>query len=369
MRLLHLIHTPRHSGAEMLVYELCRLHCAWGHDCAVASFAPSQPEYLKEAAELERLGVALFFPERARVKLGRTLHYRDAVRRFEPDLVLAHSSIPFFYGRLATGWGKTRLPYASVMHSNDDFASPSFAWTERLTRFLLDHVVAVSEEAAANYIRRFGQRIPVSIIKNGIDIDRFAQADRWCTRQKLGLDGSARLALQVGRIYDTKQQLLSLTALRPLLAAGEALLWFAGLTEDSAYEERLRKMTADWGLDHAVRFLGSRDDVPDLLAAADLYLMPSRQEAHSVAILEALASGVPIIASDIPAFTFAREMPSVRICGVEDEPAWITAAREMLAAPRATRDIAAFSIQRTAQDYLDVAVWHARKRDERGLYP
>lgn len=341
----------------MLVYELCRLHRAWGHDCAVASFAPSQPEFLKEAAELDRLGVALFFPARARIKLGRTLHYRDAVRRFHPNFIFGHASIPSLYGRLATGWGIHRQPYASVMHSatNDDFAGPSFMLTERMTRFLVDHVVAVSDEAAGNYIRRFGQRIPVSVIKNGIDIHRFAQLDRWAARRKLGIDRNARLALQVGRVCDTKQQSLTLAALRHLLAAGEVQLWFAGMTEDRIYEERLRNMIVEWGVDNAVRFLGSRADVPDLLAAADLYLMPSRQEAHSVAILEALASGVPIIASDIPAFTFARHMPSVRICGVSDERAWIAAAHEMLAQPRSSRDITAFSIECTAQAYLNVA--------------
>lgn len=339
----------------MLVCELCRLHRAWGHECAIASFAPSQPEFLKEAAELERLGVALYFPERAKAKLGRTLYYRDAIKSFQPDFVFGQASIPSLYGRFATGWGSKRLSYASVMHSSDDFARLSFALAERLTRFRINHVISVSEQGASNYIRRFGQHIPVSIIKNGIDIGRFAYIDRKTAREKLRLNSHVRLALQVGRICDTKQQLLSLSALRPLLEACQVLLWFAGLTEDHAYEARLRKIITEWGLEHAVRFLGSRDDIPDLLAAADLYLMPSRNEAQSVAILEALASSIPIIASDIPAFNFAREMPSVRICGVEDESAWMNAARDMLAEPRATRNISVFNIEQTAQAYLDVA--------------
>jgi len=355
LRLLHLIHTPRHSGAEMIVYELCRLHSAWGHDCAVASFSPPQPEFLREVAELEMVGVSLFFPERTRVKLGRTLHYRNAVRRFQPDAVFGHSELPSLYGRFATGFGRDRILFSTVMHAANNFSSPSFAMVERLTRLRVDDVIAVSEDAIQNYIRRFSERVPVSVIQNGIDIDRFGKADRQAARRNLGIDSRARLALQVGRICDTKRQLLSLSVMRSLLATGEALLWFAGLAEDRAYKERLRDMTVEWGIDRAVRFLGSRADVPDLLAAADLYLMPSRQEAHSVAILEALVSGIPIVASDIPAFSFARGMPSVRICGVEDEHAWRQAAREMLAEPRATRDIGAFSIESTAQAYLNVA--------------
>jgi glycosyltransferase involved in cell wall biosynthesis len=353
LRLLHLIHTPRHSGAEMLVYELCRLHRTWGHECAVASFAPSQVEFLTQAAELEELGVKLYFPQRALIRLGRTRHFRKAVRHFRPDAVFAHSALPSFYGRLATSrYFGSRQRFVSVLHAEDDYAGRPLAWAERLTRFRVDHVVAVSEHAAVNYVRRFGERVPVSVITNGIDIARFASADREAARRRLGVASGVRLALQVGRVCDVKQQQFSLEVLQPMLAAGRAELWFAGLTEDAAYEARLRRQAQDWGLLQAVRFLGSRADVPDLLAAADLYLMPSRYESQGIALLEALACGVSIIASDIDAFSFAREMPGVQLCALRDEQMWRTAAEAMIAAPRVTRDIAKYSIEYTANSYL-----------------
>lgn len=357
MRILHLIHTPRHSGAEMLVYELCRLHRAWGHQCAVASFAPPQPEFLETAQEMEREGAVLFFPERRKRKLGRTMHFRDAVRRFQPDAVFGQSSLPSFYGRFATGWGRRRVRFVSVMHSatNDDYAEPSFSLAERLTRFRVDHVAGVSSEGVNNYIQRFGSRIPVDFVRNGVNISRFAQVERRGARQRLGLVDDRRMFLQIGRICDDKQQHVSLAALLPMLTAGAAELWFAGLTEDAVYEERLRRMAAEWGVADVVRFLGSRADAPDLLAATDLFVMPSRCEAHSVALLEALASGAPIVASDIPAFAFARDMPSVRLCDLGDPSDWAAATRDLCASPRAVRDVSEFSIERTARAYLDLA--------------
>ncbi|MFP3534130.1 glycosyltransferase, partial [Burkholderia sp. SIMBA_042] len=82
-------------------------------------------------------------------------------------------------------------------------------------------------------------------------------------------------------------------------------LWLAGLTEDPSYGDALQRLVEQHGLSGKVRFLGSRPDIPALLSAADVYVMPSQREAHSVAMIEALANGVPIVASTIPVFEFA----------------------------------------------------------------
>jgi glycosyltransferase involved in cell wall biosynthesis len=354
MRLLHLIHTPRHSGAEMLVYNLCKLHRAWGHECAIASFAPPEAEFAQPASDLKSIGVELFFPPSPRKSFGRIAHFRDAVRRFRPDIVFAHSELPSLYGRFATGFGKARVRYVSVLHSatTNDFSGAVTEMAERRSRFRVDHVVTVSKVAADNYQRRFGTRVPVSVIRNGVDLGRFQNVDRDAARTAFGLAEGVTLALQVGRISDVKQQGLTLRVLRPWLESGHGNLWFAGLTEDPVYESQLRNTVQEWGLGDRVRFLGSRSDVPELLAAADLYFMPSKQEAHSVAMLEALASGIPIVASDIPAFGLARSLPGVRLCRMNDESAYQAAIADMLTCPRAVRNISEFAIERTASEYL-----------------
>lgn len=356
MRLLHLIHTPRQSGAEALVTSLCKLHQTWGHKCAIASFAPPEPGFAQPASDLKFIGVEIFFPTEPQWKFERIAHFRTAIRQFRPDVVFAHSELPSLYGRFATGFGKTRVRFVSVMHSatENDFANGMMKRAERLSRFLVDHVVTVSDRAAENYWSRFGTRIPVTVIRNGVDLGRFSNVDRAAARAELGLVEGAQLALQVGRLSHVKQQDLTLRVFRPWLESGRAILWFAGLTEDPAYEQQLRAMVRDWRLENRVRFLGSRSDVPELLAAADLYLMPSKQEAHSVAMLEALASGVPIIASDISAFDFAKTMPSVKLCGISDEAAYATAVSDFLTFARVTRDISEYSIERTANEYLRI---------------
>lgn len=358
MRLLHLIHTPRHSGAEILVCDLCRLHRDWGHDCAVAAFSPAQPEFLETAADLERQGTALFFPGRPKVKWARTAYFGEAVRRFRPDVVFAHSVLPSLYGRFATGVAR-RVRFVSVLHSatTDDFTLPSFWLAEWLTRFRVDRVVTVADIATRNYAGWFGNAVPIATIGNGIDATRFSGVDRQAARRRLGLEPGRRVILQVGRLCEDKQQHVVLAASRPILASGDgAELWFAGLTEAPDYERRLRRMAFEGGIEGATRFLGSRSDIPELLAAADVFVMPSRFESQGIAMLEALASGIPAVVSDIPAFAFASALPSVQICSPSDESAWTAAIARAFIEPRAERDLSRFAIEDTARSYIELAM-------------
>lgn len=352
MRLLHLIHTPRLSGAEVLVSTLCKLHKAWGHECAIASFAPLSDDFESHASKLRSINVELFFPPVSRKKFWRIVGYREAILRFQPDVIFAHSELPSLYGRFATGIGSTQVPFVSVLHATTNFMGGIMRLAEQFSRFRINHVVSVSSIAVKNYQDLFGKQVPTLVIPNGIDIGRFSNVDRKAARARFGLGEEIRLALQVGRICGLKQQEVTLRVLRPWLESGQTSLWFVGLTEDLAYEEQLRNTVQAWGLSERVQFLGGRDDVPELLAAADLYFMPSKHEAQSIAMLEALASGVPIVASDIPAFDFARSLPGVALCRTEVESGYKEAISELLGSSRANRIVSGYSIERTASDYL-----------------
>ena len=357
MRLMHFIHTPRHSGAERLVVDLCRIHKSWGHHCAVASFAPPQREFLPEVQFLQQQGVQIFFPERPLVKVQRIWHFRKAIRAFHPHCIFGHSELPSLYGRIAAKLGERRYPFVSVMHHAQriSFHKEPLRSAEHLTSFLLDAIVSVSMEEMKNYIKIFGYRRPLEVIPNGVDISRFSDVDRDGVRRKLGLSNESRVVMQIGRIYELKRQHFTLSALAPLLKKGDVYLWFVGPIEDRTYYRHLLDYIGKYQLKHLVRFLGARSDVPVLLAAADLFIMPSRSEGHSVVFLEALASGIPVVASNIPAFSLAREMPGVALCDLDDLEGWKEAVQRMLGMSRVSRNLTEFSIERTAEAYLTIA--------------
>jgi len=356
-RILHLIHTPRHSGAEALVSDLCVRHRACGMHVAVSSFEPIDPDYLTAVEMLRNEGIRLIAPEAKLSRLGRAAHFRKACLDFLPDVIFAHSVLPSFYGRVAASFLSSRPKFVTVLHdaSNDDFADPSLRLFEKATRGLTDFVVAVSNIGMLNYRARFGSWPPARTIKNGIDLGRFAHIDRASARSAYSVRDT-KLLLQVGRIAPVKQQIISVELLNSLRKEGiDAQLWLAGLTEDPTYERELRERIRQQEMDDHVRFLGSRQDVPDLLAAADLYLMPSLKEAHSVAFLEALASGVPILASEIDAFQFAEGMDKVAIVKIPG-PSVITSAKELLSSSHKTeRPLAEFDVVHTANAYLGLA--------------
>ncbi|TCL73786.1 glycosyltransferase family 4 protein [Rhizobium sp. BK251] len=359
LRILHLAHTPRHSGAESLIRDLCLLHTDSGIVSAMASFCPPLDEFAGDARRLQDSGVALYFPSTMLSKFGRGAHYRDVYRAFQPDVVFAHSVLPSLYGRLPLALMRERPAFVTVLHaaSNDDFDGGYLRRLEGATRWLVDSVVAVSDEGAQNYSKRFGPRASVDVIKNGIDLQRFTQLDRARARQELGIEGQRKMILQVGRLAPAKQQDLSIRALERLLKEQDAELWLAGLTEYEEYERQLRAIALELGVAEKVHFLGARSDVPNLLAATDLYVMPSTREAHSIAIIEALAAGAPVLASDIPAFAFADEFDGVRIVGRDDVAGVAGAAEDLLRLnARFDRDLSRFAIERTADQYAALAL-------------
>lgn len=359
LRMLHLIHTPRHSGAEILVADLAVRHARLGHPVAVASLEPTDSSFDLTLVEMASQGVSLHAPAGSLSKLQRIAHLRRTMKRIEPDVVFAHSVLPSLYGRLSLPFGNRAPKFVTVLHcANDNFADDLYLQLlEHALRWRTDCVVSVSEGGARSYRARFGAYPPTRTINNGIDLNRFRSVDRFSARTKYGLHDDTKLLLQVGRISPLKQQAASIELLSTLIEQGHRniQLWLAGLTEDLRYENQLRDMISSRSLENRVQILGSRADVAELLAASDLFLMPSLSESQGIALLEALASNVPILASDIEAFQFARDMKGVSLVPVQSSK-FIEKAKILLAFDeRPFRPLDEFNIERTSDNYLAMA--------------
>lgn len=175
-------------------------------------------------------------------------------------------------------------------------------WT---SRHLTDHFHAVSTAVAEDARTILGIRDGrVTVVERGRDPARF-ELDRPAARRRLR--GELRipevvpLLLLVGRQEFQKGQRHMIEALARVEHTGERpppVLLIAGRRGTATAElERLRDAH---GLGERVRFLGHRDDVPELMAATDLLLLPSLYEGLPGAVVEAMAMGLPIIASDLP---------------------------------------------------------------------
>jgi glycosyltransferase involved in cell wall biosynthesis len=148
-------------------------------------------------------------------------------------------------------------------------------------------VVAVSEQIRDELI---GLGVPserVRVITNGVDLREFCPGP--ANRRELGLPERVPLALFAGDIRTPRKNLD--TVLRALVAVPGLHLAVAGSAKDSPYP----RLTARLGLVPRLHFLGYRRDLSRLMRAADLFVCPSRYEPFSLVLLEAMASGLPIV--------------------------------------------------------------------------
>jgi len=134
-----------------------------------------------------------------------------------------------------------------------------------------------------------------------------------------------------------------------------ARLLLVGVVEDPAYFTAVKDLVAKLGLEQQVTVEGPRSDISDILFKASVFAMPSRSEGHSIAFLEALASGVPIVASDIRPFSFAVDFPAVHLLDPEDISAYASALVAALGEGRAQRPLGGLTLADTAERYLAVA--------------
>ena len=161
---------------------------------------------------------------------------------------------------------------------------------------LVDRIVCVSAAAAASFAAAGIPADRLAVIRNGL-WERPPSRSRGAVRAALGADASQPVVLTTARFTPQKDHAALIDALPAVLAVHPALrVWLAG---HGPLEDELRRQVAQRGLADVVRFLGQRDDVPDLLAAADLFVLPSRFEGLPLAALEAMAAALPVVATRV----------------------------------------------------------------------
>jgi len=361
---MHVVLTPRHSGAECLVYSLAKIEVSWGDAVSVVSLNPCDEAFQEQMGQLSGVGVDLAIPRVPLQKVGRVLWIYRAVERFNPDVIFAHSVIPAAYTRVACI--RKRDPRViSVLHdaTQDDYADAKIRWAEHVLKWRSDGIIAVSALQATNYSRRF-KTFPkenVKAIANGVATKRLRFERERQQMKRSAADGKNSegiLILQIGRIAKSKNQLMTVRALEPLLKDDPRIkVFLVGQVEEREYAAEVQNAIASLGLAGRVVMQGPRSDVAELLGGADVCVLPSRIEAHSVAMLEALASGIPIVASKIPVFSSYGKFAGVYLfrltsldefrlavkCALENRTTW-------------QREMCVFDIEKTASDYASFAM-------------
>jgi glycosyltransferase involved in cell wall biosynthesis len=287
------------GGAERLL-TTCATHLDSGRfSVEVAYVLPWKDAYVER---LERGGMTVHcLGARHDLDPRWPVRLRRLVRHGNYQLVHTHSPLSAAVARLATIGSPVR-----VVHTEHNMWSRyrrGTLWANALTYRFNDAVVAVSGAVADTVPRRWLsrrlQRSGVDVLHHGIDFDSVPSApdSRAKARAELGLPASAAVVGTVGNLTEKKDHYTLVQAFRSVTVKHpDARLVIIG---SGPLEDRLRNWVRELDLGKSVVLPGSRDDAIDLMPAFDVFTLSSRFEGLSIALVEALASGVPAVCTRV----------------------------------------------------------------------
>lgn len=327
IRILQFINSLGRGGAEKQLAEIVApLHGDefQFHVCCLSAKGPFEEPLRAAGVPIEVLGYR-GLRDGGRIRLNRVFEplrmigiFRKAVERIQPDIV--HTWIPVcnFIGAAALSKKKYRhIPLIGSRVVTGEYRDwkPILAFAEDYAGRRADLIYCNADAVMQDTVQREPKRDPsiMRVINNGVDLERFAPAaDRAKVRERLGLDTDVPVIICVAALrWHKGHPDLIRAAVKILKTHPKTRFLLAG--GDQGEEEKLRTLVKETGVGAAFDFLGSRDDAPDLLQAADIFAFPSHQEGLPNALLEAMASGLPCVATALPG---CKEALADGECGV-----------------------------------------------------
>ena len=281
------------GGAETELFLIGRELMSRGWEPKVVSMISGGPLQ----ADFENLGIPVFTLNMRRGTpdprgIARLVHL---LRRERPAVLHTHMVHANLLGRICRPFAP--VPVVISTAENISEGGRWREWAYRATDSLADLTTNVSEAAAARYIRVGA--VParkLKMVPNGVQLEAYGPCaqTRVNLRTDLGLDDQFAW-LAVGRLEVQKDYPNLLTAMARLRKEHHVLL----IAGDGPLRQSIERLAAELGISEKVRFLGIRKDIPQLMAAADAYVMSSAWEGLHMVLLEAAASALPIVSTAV----------------------------------------------------------------------
>jgi glycosyltransferase involved in cell wall biosynthesis len=199
---------------------------------------------------------------------------------------------------IALGEAGQRRPYlVATIHSSRIRSLADQQHLRELTPHM-DHLIAVSKAIQHKLVDEQRFDAPVSLIYNGVDLDRYDNQEACCTlSEEYGMEPGSQIVGAVARLEPEKGHPTLLEAWPMVLReVPDAYLLIVG---EGSRRDALEALAREHRIAHRVVFTGRRDDVPAVTAALDVAVLPSYREAQGMVILEAMALSRPVVASNV----------------------------------------------------------------------
>ena len=334
---------PTYGGSGIVATELGMELAARGHDIHFVSYAPPiRLNYSNEHIHFHEVEVGTYpLFDHQPYTLSLAVKMAEVSSSAQLDMLHVHYAIPHSVSALLARQMAVprRLPFITTLHGTDITLVGRDRSYLPVTRFAIeqsDGITCVSEYLKQATVETFGISQPIEVITNFVNCDEYHRV--------------ADPALRAEWAPNGEPILMHLSNFRPVKRVTDVVEIFALVREKMRAKlvmvgEGPDKGAAEWlavrkGVERDVRFLGKQDRIHEVLAQADLFLMPSQLESFGLAALEAMACEVPVIATNVGG------VPEVVTHGVDgylvpvgDVAAAARYAVELLSAPERVREM------------------------------
>jgi glycosyltransferase involved in cell wall biosynthesis len=349
-RILHVLPDLVPYGAERVVATLASKRSRDRFEVAIASLYDEVPGTL--AAPLCREGVRVFHLGKRRGFDPRMFHRIFGVlREFEPDVVHTHNYVLRYVLPPALLNNPPLMVHTihNVAHLEVDRLG---VWLQSRAFSRRVRPVVIAEAAAISFEQVYQSPRP-PLIRNGIDVARYsaARSSREDWRARHGFSSGDLLFLCVARFYPQKNHKTLLAA----FASGPAKLSNAKLllAGDGQLRSDIERQARELGIFDRVHFLGRRDDIPEVLAACDVFALASLWEGNPLSVMEAMAAGLPAVVTAVGGVPELVANEKQGIVVPPSDPLALSAALLRLATDSAMRRAMGIAAAKRAQDEFD----------------
>lgn len=307
-KIAHVINSFGLGGVPQVTYQLMRSLPADTYDLylyVLKSYEDNATARIQLRENFEYHGVTIRCPDRDDKKFYVVSQMARWLIEDKIDILHTHSYKPNIYGRLAGLLCRPRgiklIAHYHNYYDNKWQEDDSLIY-EQLLAHQTDRFLACSASVAEHVASRTGiESGRIEVLLNGIDLSRFKVSQtRSAVKAELGLPENCRLVGVVGRLCRQKAQDVFLKAAAKLARIyPDVLFLLAGAPDEPEMLLQLKAQADALDIGHKVRFLGYLEDIPKIYSILDILVMPSRWEGFGLALVEAMAMGLPIVATDV----------------------------------------------------------------------
>jgi len=297
IHVMQVLHTLEIGGAEKLAYDIAK---KFDPSFKFSFFCLDNLGYLSDVIRKEG-GNTYCFGRKEGWDFSLIKKFASLLTENEVDIVHAHQYTPYFYSVIASVFSKRKTKVIFTEHGRHqpDKVRPKRVVFNKIFQCFTSRFTGVAKFSKDSLVEF--EKIPASkidVIYNGIDLENFPKHfSKPGVRKKLNFNIDDKLIGIIARldpIKDHNSLITAVSLIKDKFKNCKLLIVGDGPTRDE-----LEKQTDSLNLRNNVIFLGMRTDVPELLMALDVFVLPSIMEATSVTLLEAMSASLPVIATKV----------------------------------------------------------------------